>query len=139
MAKKNDDAGFVVRATAMGFYDSLREVGSKFRVRDEEAFAPNWMERLEAKEAASASHDDTNTGLGFVIKHVPAGKYVVLNKEGERVSRVFTKEEGNAKDLATAEAIRLNAGGEPVMPGPSGGGAVPKVPEEEEDETLPDA
>jgi len=143
MAKKETDTSFMVRATQMGFFGSLREVGSVFAVHDEEAFSDKWMERLEAKEAAkAASEPATDAGLGFVIKHVPAGNYVVLNKEGERFSRVFKKDEGNARELAEQEALRLNAGGTPIMPGPSGGGAVPPLPTEEEDATdptLPDA
>lgn len=144
MAKKDSGAGFMVRATQMGFYDSLREVGGEpFMVRDEEAFSDKWMERLEPKEAAkAASAPVPDTGLGFTVKHVPAGNWVVLNNEGERFSRVFKKDEGNAKELAEQEALRLNAGGEPVMPGPSGGGALPPLTTEateEEDENLPDA
>lgn len=144
MAKKNEQGtGIMVRATAAGFYDSLRDVGEPFRIRDEEAFAANWMERLDAKEAVQAANQPApNTGLGFTVKHVPAGKWVVLNKDGERFSRVFTKDDGNAKELAEAEALRLNAGGEPVMPGPSGGGKVPDVPKDDADDTdptLPDA
>ena len=139
MAKKNT---FMVRAIQMGFLGSLREVGSTFAV-DDEAFSDKWMERLEPQEAAkAASEPKPEFGLGFTVKHVPAGNWVVLNKEGERFSRVFKKDEGNAKELAEQEALRLNTGGEPVMPGPSGGGALPPLSEEttEEDDTnLPDA
>lgn len=142
MAKKETGTGFMVRATAMGFLGSLREVGSTFRV-EEESFSAHWMERLEAKEATqAASQTAPDTGLGFTVKHVPAGNWVVLNKDGERFSRVFKKDEGNAKELAEAEALRLNAGGTPVMPGPSGGGVVPPLQTDEEDATdptLPDA
>ncbi len=140
MAEKKDTS-FMVRATQMGFFGALREVGSTFQVHGEEAFSEKWMERLEPKEAAAvASQPKDEVGLGFTIKHVPAGSWVVLNKEGERFSRVFKKDEGNAKELAEQEALRLNAGGTPVMPGPSGGGATP-APEEEDatDPTLPDA
>lgn len=143
MAKKEDDTSFMVRATQMGFFGSLRAVGDKFRVHDEKAFAPNWMERLDPKEAAAAaSAPAAEVGLGFTIKHVPAGNWVVLNKEGDRFSRVFKKDEGNAKELAEQEALRLNTGGEPVMPGPSGGGALPPLPDDDGDDTdptLPDA
>ena len=136
MAKKNT---FMVRAIQMGFLGSLREVGSTFAV-DDEAFSDKWMERLEPKDAAkAASAPVPDTGLGFTVKHVPAGNWVVLNKDGERFSRVFKKDEGNARELAEQEALRLNAGGEPVMPGPSGGGAQPPLQEEEEDSNLPDA
>lgn len=133
---------FMVRATQMGFIGSLREVGSTFLVT-EEAFAEKWMERLEPKEAAAAANESTaDVGLGFTVKHVPAGNWVVLNKDGERFSRVFKKDEGQAKELAEQEALRLNAGGTPVMPGPSGGGVTPPLPEDDGDESdpsLPDA
>jgi hypothetical protein len=133
------NTSFMVRAIQMGFLGSLREVGSTFAV-EEEAFSEKWMERLEPKEAAkAASAPAPDAGLGFTIKHVPAGNWVVLNKDGERFSRVFKKDEGNARELAEQEALRLNAGGEPVMPGPSGGGAQPPLQEEEEDANLPDA
>lgn len=143
MAKKDSGTGFMVRATQMGFFDSLRFVGDNFKVQDEEAFAANWMERLEPKEAAAAANESTtDVGLGFTVKHVPAGNWVVLNKDGERFSRVFKKDEGQARELAEQEALRLNAGGTPVMPGPSGGGALPPLPEDDADDTdpsLPDA
>ena len=143
MGDKKGGTGFMVRATQTGFFGALREVGSTFSVSNEEAFSSKWMERLEPKEAAAAANESTaDVGLGFAIKHVPAGNWVVLNKAGERFSRVFKKDEGNAKELAEQEALRLNAGGEPVMPGPSGGGAVPPLPDDDGDDTdptLPDA
>ena len=141
MTKKDTGTGFMVMATQTGFLGSLRFVNDKFICQDEDAFAPNWMERLEAKEAAQAANEsETDTGLGFTIKHVPAGNWAVVNKDGERVSTVFKKDDGNAKELAQAEAIRLNAGGQPVMPGPSGGGAKPETADEDqEDPNLPDA
>lgn len=143
MAKKETDTGFMVQATQMGFLGSLRFVNDEFMCPDKEAFAPNWMRRLEPEEvakAAQASNDDV--GLGFTVKHVPAGNWAVVNREGERVSTVFKKDDGNAKELAQAEAVRLNAGGQPVMPGPTGGGAKPvdtDGDEEQDDTTLPDA
>lgn len=143
MAEKKS-TGFMVQAIQTGFLGSLRFVNDKFMCPSEEAFAPSWMARLEPKEAAEAANEPTaDIGLGFTIKHVPAGNWVVLNKDGERFSRVFKKDEGNAKELAEQEALRLNAGGEPVMPGPSGGGAVPPLPADDEpddsDPSLPDA
>ena len=143
MSKKNSGTGFMVRAIQTGFLGSLRFVNDEFLCPDEEAFAPNWMERLTPKEAAqAASAPATETGLGFTVKHVPAGNWAVVNKDGERFSRVFKKDEGNAKDLAEQEALRLNAGGEPVMPGPSGGGVKPGTDDNDDgavDSTLPDA
>jgi hypothetical protein len=143
MSKKDTGTGFMVRAIQTGFLGSLRFVNDTFTCPDEEAFAPNWMERLEPKEAAKAANTPApETGLGFTVKHVPAGNWAVVNKDGERFSRVFKKDEGNAKDLAEQEALRLNAGGEPVMPGPTGGGAKPvdtDGDEEQDDTTLPDA
>lgn len=141
MVKKEGGTGFMVRAKQMGFFGSLREVGSTFAVHDEEAFSSHWMERLEPTEAA-AVEPAADAGLGFTVKHVPAGNWAVINKEGERFSRVFKKEEGNAKEMAEQEALRLNAGGTPVMPGPSGGGVTPPAETEVEDATdptLPDA
>lgn len=143
MSKKDTGTGFMVRAVQMGFLGSLRFVNDRFMCPSEEAFAPNWMERLEPKEAAKAANEPSaDVGLGFTIKHVPAGNWVVLNKDGERFSRVFKKDEGNAKELAEQEALRLNAGGEPVMPGPSGGGALPPLADDDTDDSdpsLPDA
>lgn len=142
MSKKDTGTGFMVRAIQTGFLGSLRFVNDEFLCPDEQAFAPNWMERLTPKEAAkAASTTAPETGLGFTVKHVPAGSWVVVNKDGERFSRVFKKDEGNAKDLAEQEALRLNAGGEPVMPGPSGGGPKPGADDDnaDEDENLPDA
>ena len=141
MAEKTTGTGFMVRATQMGFFGSLRFVGDEFKVHDEEAFAKNWMQRLDTKEAAQTAESAADVGLGFTVKHVPAGNWVVINVDGERFSRVFKKDEGNAKELAEQEALRLNAGGTPVMPGPSGGGALPPLVEDEDDTdpTLPDA
>lgn len=143
MGEKKSGTGFMVRATQTGFFGALREVGSTFAVHSEEAFSEKWMQRLEPREAVAAANEPTaEVGLGFTVKHVPAGNWVVLNKDGERFSRVFKKDEGNAKELAEQEALRLNAGGEPVMPGPSGGGAVPPLPDDDGDDadpTLPDA
>lgn len=140
MAEKKG-TGFMVQAIQTGFLGSLRFVNDTFICPDEEAFAPNWMKRLEPKEAAQAANEH-EAAQDFTIKHVPAGNWVVLNKDGERASQVFKKDDGNAKELAQAEAIRLNAGGQPVMPGPSGGGATPPLQEDEVDDSdpsLPDA
>lgn len=143
MSKKDAGTGFMVRAIQTGFLGSLRFVNDEFLCPDEEAFAPNWMERLTQKEAAKAvSNPPADTGLGFTVKHVPAGNWAVVNKDGDRVSSVFKKEDGNAKELAQAEALRLNAGGEPVMPGPSGGGPKPGAADNDDggdDPSLPDA
>ena len=142
MAGKKTSTSIMVRAIQMGFLGSLREVGSTFHV-EEEAFSDQWMERLEAKEVAQATNQPApDAGFGFTVKHVPAGNWAVVNKDGERVSTVFKKDDGNAKELAQAEAIRLNAGGQPVMPGPSGGGAAPPSDADDGDDTdptLPDA
>ncbi len=143
MAKKDGGTGFMVQATQMGFFGSLRSVGDKFVVQDEEAFSEKWMKRLDPQEAAEAANEpNTDVGLSFTVKHVPAGNWVVLNKDGERFSRVFKKDEGQAKGLAEQEALRLNAGGTPVMPGPSGGGTLAPLPDDDGDDadpTLPDA
>lgn len=143
MSKKETSTGFMVRAIQTGFLGSLRYVNDEFLCPDEDAFAANWMERLTPKEAAkAASTPAPENGLGFTVKHVPAGNWAVVNKDGERFSRVFKKDEGNARELAEQEALRLNAGGEPVMPGPSGGGVKPGEndgADDGADPTLPDA
>lgn len=143
MTKKATGTGFMVRAKQTGFLGALRYVGDEFVCPDEDAFADVWMERLTPKEAAeAASKPAQGSDLGFSVKHVPAGNWAVVNKDGERVSTVFKKEDGNAKELALAEAVRLNAGGQPVMPGPTGGGPKPapiEEDEEKEDPSLPDA
>ncbi|MCY1482367.1 hypothetical protein D9M68_159220 [compost metagenome] len=131
-----------VRALAAGFCGRLLEKGDVFVIHDEAAFAPSWMERIEGGAGVQAEPET----LDFTIKHVPVGSWVVVDKAGERASRVFKKSEGNPKDLAAAEAVRLNAGGQPVLdvqpttpsaqkepasPPPEGGN--------EDDPNLPDA
>lgn len=137
MSKK----GTMVVATAMGFYGCLRERGSPaFEISGEEAFAPNWMERVDAATARQPQEGAGQPELEFTVKHVPAGNWVVVDKEGNRASRVFKKDEGEAKGLAQQEAIRLNQGGDKVLDGPTGGGAVQPLPEDNgSDPTLPDA
>lgn len=139
MAEKKG-TGFLVQAIQTGFLGSLRFVNDQFICPDEDAFAPNWMRRLEPQEATQVD-SQPDVGLGFTVKHVPAGNWAVVNADGERVSTVFKKDDGNAKELALAEALRLNTGGTPLLPGPSGGGALPPLVEDEDaaDPTLPDA
>lgn len=141
---KNETGAIRVRAKAQGFLGCLREKGDEFNIPSEEAFASNWMERLEGKAATKDPDGPAGGGAhDFTVKHVPAGNWVVQDKEGNRASRVFKKDEGNAKGLAEAEAIRLNAGGEKVLDGPTGGGAKPTPENSGEDDgqdpTLPDA
>lgn len=129
----------MVVATATGFFGCLREKGGQaFDIGSEEAFAPSWMQKLEGEEATQAANTEP-PALDFTVKHVAAGNWAVMDKDGKRASRVFKKDEGNAKDLAQQEAVRLNAGGAPVLdavpskePEPAGGG-------EGGDPTLPDA
>lgn len=49
-----------VKATARGFYGSLREPGDTFTIRDEKAFSKRWMERLSADPAKSSQEDSTD-------------------------------------------------------------------------------
>ena len=129
-----------VRATATGFCGQLLEKGAVFHIADEAAFAASWMERLDPQDAAPAVETNANA-LTYSIKHVPVGSWVVVDAEGKRASVVFKKADGDPKALAQAEAIRLNAGGELVLDGPTGGGAPPTepAPAVETDPTLPDA
>lgn len=127
----------MVVAKALGFLGCLREKGDQFAIPSEEAFAPSWMEKLEGEEAKEAARKEP-PALDFIIKHVPAGNWVVLDKQGNRASRLFKKDEGNAKDLAQAEAVRLNAGGAPVLDAVP----TPEPPESggsEDGDNLPDA
>lgn len=43
--------GILVRAKDKGFYESLREPGDEFEVRDEKAIG-KWMERVDQKSSA---------------------------------------------------------------------------------------
>lgn len=130
----------MVIATATGFLGCLREKGDKFDIVSEDAFASSWMQKLEGEEAKAAAEAPLPV-LDYVVKHVPAGNWAVVDKDGNRASRVFKKAEGNAKDLAEQEAVRLNAGGQPVLE------ALPTTPppaqasegSEGSDPTLPDA
>lgn len=130
----------MVVATAMGFFGCLRDKGDKFDIVSEEAFAGSWMQKLDGEEAKKAA-ETSPPALDYTIKHVPAGNWVVLDKDGNRASRVFKKDEGNAKDLAQQEAVRLNAGGTPVLDTASAGaGQSDGVSQDGEDGTnLPDA
>lgn len=70
-----------------------------------------WLKPVvEAAKAATSSA----TVSGFTIDHISRGDYVVLGADGERASIIFknTGTQGEAKQLAEAEAARLNAGGE---------------------------
>lgn len=131
----------MVVATAPGFFGCYREKGGPaFDIVDEAAFAPSWMQKLEGEEAQAAANAPPPV-LDYIVKHVPAGNWAVVDKDGNRASRVFKKAEGNAKDLAEQEAVRLNAGGQPVLE------ALPTTPPpakdseggEGGDPTLPDA
>lgn len=133
----------LVVATAMGFFGKLREPGGPaFDIGSEEAFAPNWMEKVGPGTPQPEPEVDNTGPLEYSIKHVPAGNWVVLDKDGNRASRVFKKDEGNAKDLALQEANRLNVGGDRLLEGPTGGGApvaTQAQAEDGDDPTLPDA
>lgn len=130
----------MVVATAMGFFGCLRDKGDKFDIVSEGAFASSWMQKLEGEEAQAAA-DEPPKVLDYTVKHVPAGNWAVVDKDGNRASRVFKKAEGNAKELAEQEAVRLNAGGQPVLE------ALPTTPPPAQDSeggeggdpTLPDA
>lgn len=70
-----------------------------------------WLQLVEEK-AEPAAFPSAPAG-GFTIDHISRGDYVVLNADGDRSSVVFknTGVQGEAKQLAEAEAARLNAGG----------------------------
>lgn len=139
----------MVVATATGFLGCLREKGGPaFDIGSEDAFAPSWMERVEGDLAVQAASAPAAT-LTYTIKHVPAGNWTVVDSDGNRASRVFKKDEGIPKELAQQEAVRLNAGGQPVLealptstaPVLAGAGPAPAEGNQEDidDPTLPDA
>lgn len=103
--------GIKVRATAQGFLGKLIEKGEVFTISTEEAFAGSWMEMVGAAEKVTSQQV-----LQFGIKHVGAGNWIVVkNDDDSRASRMFKKDDGNAKELAQAEANRLNAGGDMLL------------------------
>lgn len=100
-----------VKATAQGFLGKLIERGEVFTISGEEAFASSWMQKVDATEKETPPQV-----LLFGIKHVGAGNWIaVKNADDSRASRMFKKDDGNAKDLAQAEANRLNAGGDMLL------------------------
>lgn len=126
-----------VRATAQGFMGRLVDAGEVFTIESAAAYAPSWMEKVEADTAETAQQI-----LKYGIKSNGGGRWIVVsNEDDSRASIAFKpnpddKEE--AKALAQAEANRLNAGGTPVLE------SAPQQEEEQEeeqkeDETLPDA
>lgn len=122
--------GIKVRATATGFLGKLIEKGEVFTISDEQAFAGSWMEKVGATEKVTAAQ-----ALQFGIKHVGAGNWIaVKNDDDSRASRMFKKDDGNAKDLAQAEANRLNAGGDMLLDA-----APQQETEPKGDVNLPDA
>lgn len=72
-----------------------------------------WLVKVGEAVAAPAAVAPAPTG-GFTIDHISRGDYVVLGADGSRSSVVFknTGVQGEAKQLAEAEAVRLNAGGD---------------------------
>lgn len=128
-----------VRALAAGFCGRLLEKGDTFTIASEDAFAPSWMERLAADEPAPIEP----VALAFTVKSVPVGSYVVVDAAGDRASRVYKRTEDNPKRLAADEAVRLNAGGHPVLdvqpPTPEGADSPPPAGDSEDDPNLPDA
>ena len=122
-----------VRAIAQGFMGKLIERGEVFTVESAAAYAPSWMEKVDAETQESAPQS-----LKYGIKSNGGGRWIVVsNEDDSRASVAFQpnpadKEE--AKSLAQAEANRLNAGGTPVLE------SAPQSEEEQKaDETLPDA
>ena len=107
-------APFTVRAIAQGFMGRLIERGEVFTVASEEAFTPKWMEKVDAPETPLPD-------LKYGIKSNGGGRWLVeLIADGSRASVTYNKEQGDAKALAQAEANRLNAGGELVLPATDG-------------------
>jgi hypothetical protein len=104
-----DKPAIRVRATAQGFMGRLIERGEVFTVASEEAFASKWMEKVNAPETPLPE-------LKYGVKSNGGGRWIVeALADGSRASVAFTKEQGDAKALAQAEANRLNAGGELVL------------------------
>lgn len=79
----------------------------------------------------------------YQARHIGGGSWAVENSEdGSRASVVFSKDKGDAKALAQAEAARLNAGGAIIL------GATDSAPSSAQDDApagttnpgeLPDA
>ena len=91
-----------VKATAVGFYGSLREVGDIFPIRGPEDLG-NWMEKVgPTTEAAPV---DTSAPKAYTAVHRGGGHWAVEDADGNVVGDFRgTKEE------AQAEAERLTAG-----------------------------
>jgi hypothetical protein len=119
-----------VRAIAQGFMGKLIESGEVFTVESAAAYAPSWMEKVDAETQESAPQS-----LKYGIKSNGGGRWIVVsNEDDSRASVAFKPDQGDAKALAQAEANRLNAGGTPVLE------SAPQSEEEQKaDETLPDA
>lgn len=140
MAKIETGAPIAVIAKAMGFFGRLIEQGERFSVPDEEAFAPSWMEKVKDDQAAAPTSAAPSTGLRYVAKHIAGGSYAAVDSEtGNRASRLFKKDEGNAAGLAQEEANRLNAGGEILLDVASPATSAPPPPVDPDDDGHPDA
>lgn len=104
-----------------------------------------WLVKVGEQAAAPAATSSAPVG-GFTIDHISRGDYVVLGADGERASVVFknTGVQGEAKQLAEAEAARLNAGGaiklEATEPAATSSGQVdPSTGTQPSADDLPDA
>lgn len=84
-----------VRATAAGFYDSLREVGDEFDIKSEDDLGL-WMEPVGDKTAPSGppSHK---------AKHHGGGRFIVVDGSDQRVGDFV-----GSKEEAETEAKRLD-------------------------------
>jgi hypothetical protein len=98
-----------VRATAQGFMGRLIERGEVFTVSGADAFTSKWMEKVDDPETPLPE-------LKYGIKSNGGGRWIVeLLENGARSSVTYSKEQGDSKALAQAEANRLNAGGELIL------------------------
>lgn len=105
-----------------------------------------WLVKVGEGEATEPAASSSAPAGGFIIDHISRGDYVVLGADGERASVVFknTGVQGEAKQLAEAEAARLNAGGEikleAMEPAASSSGQIdPPTGTQTSADDLPDA
>lgn len=96
-----------VKAIALGFYGSLREIGDEFDINGQDDLG-SWMEPVgdsvepEPEAESEAPATGQADGPAFVPYHLGAGRHGVKDASGERVGD-FT----GTKEEAAAEAQRL--------------------------------
>lgn len=122
--------------TERSFIDgALREPGYE-TTSALEAPGPNLRLKDSGQKLAASTAPDAplaSTVAAFEAKHIAGGRYAVVQiSDGSRASKLYSKDEGDPKALAEAEAERLNAGGQLDLgslpepsPEPEGGGNLP--------------